>query len=144
MTCRVCARARHTNTPVLSADEAARYTFALNVLAVVDRGVPVEPDFLARVAFAQLAVERLDLCRPELEMTQVVLLITAEGDLWRTVGEHIQDLAVWGPSAALPGEWQRRERTGDIAELVIVEDGFATLVTGHVPNSIVISRRLPA
>ena len=77
-------------------------------------------------------------------MTQVVLLITAEGDLWRTVGEHIQDLAVWDTSAALPEEWQRRERTGDIAELVIVEDGFATLVTGHVPNSIVISRRLPA
>jgi hypothetical protein len=42
----------------------------------------------------------------------------AEGDLGGTVGEHVEDLAV-----------------GDVAHLVVVENGFAAGVAGHVLDS---------
>lgn len=135
----------HTKTPVLAADEAARYTFAFYVFARVHRGVLVDARIQPRVALAQLAVERLDLRCPELEVTHIGLFVTAEGDLWRAVWEHVQDLSVCNLSAiALSEEAIEGKRTRDVAHLVIVEHSFAALVTRHVPNSVVISCRLSA
>ena len=55
------------------------------VISIFDRG-------LARV---ESAVERLDLSNPELEGARVSVFFTAESDLWRSTGKHIEDLAIW-------------------------------------------------
>ena len=91
----VPAETTRTKTAVLSADEASRYALALDLLAVVECLVPLGAVLRSRLALGELAVERFDLRGPELEVTLVRLLITAESDLWRAIREHVQDLPVY-------------------------------------------------
>lgn len=95
---RVHYTTKRTETTILSTNEPTGHALALNLVALIEGLVLVVTVLCTRVALGELAVERLDLCSPELEVTHVGLLVAAESNLWRAVGKHIQDLPVWSGS----------------------------------------------
>ena len=97
-----------THASVLSADEPVRHTAALDLLAVVQRRVALDPRAHLCLARIKRAVERLNLRGPELEVTCARGRVAAECHLRRAVGEHVDNLAVWVAEAQ--NEWGNEEK----------------------------------
>ena len=87
------------------------------MIATIFRDVLVVPNFHAGNASVQRAIERFRLCSPELELTRLVLPITAECNLGWSIGKHVENLAI-----------------RDVAYLMILKYRIATLVASHVRN----------
>ena len=126
---------KRTKTSVLSANEPTGNTFALYVFTLVEGGVLLVAAFCSRLALGKLAVERFHLSGPELEVAHVCVLVATESDLGRAVGQHVQDLAVC-KGVRQDQSHDEQARTGNVAELVIIEDRLSAFVAGHVANSV--------
>lgn len=83
-----------TNTALFTTEHTTRYTTAFDVFAVhrclVASGTRLE----GKRAMVQSTVEGLHLPDPKLELASLVVSIAAEGNLWWSPREHIQDLLV--------------------------------------------------
>jgi hypothetical protein len=84
-----------TYTPILSTDKPSRHTATLDLLASIQCRIGIIARHILRAALFQSAIERLDLCCPELERACLVVAVAAKRHLWRASGEHVNDLAVW-------------------------------------------------
>jgi len=91
-----------------------------------------------RFARIKRAVKRLDLSRPELEVACGISTVTREGDLRRPARKHVQDLSVYRNWLGVRDRMWWGGLTGDIAELVVVEHRFASIVTKHPPQIVLI------
>lgn len=105
------------DTPIFSADEPTGDTSTLDLLALVNRGIEVIPGLDGRVTFVESAVERFDLSSPKLESAGPVGFGATESNLGWSTWKHVEDLPV-----------------GDIAHLVVVENGLSASIACHVLN----------
>lgn len=100
----ICARSRNvdscgttpklTDTTVFTANKTSGNAATLNVVACIKSRVVVVANLPGRFARIKSAVKRLDLSRPELEVTCGIVTVTREGNLGRSIGKHVQDLSV--------------------------------------------------
>lgn len=142
--CSTDQRSLLTNTAVLAANEAARDTLALHMLAIVVRGIAVIAGLHSERACVQRAVERLFLCGPELELACAIHVVAAEGDLWRTIWEHVKNLAIYLLHQRITVGAEVNARTGHRAHLVIFEHSRASLIASHVVAFFPIFHRFPS
>lgn len=110
-----CQEVADINTSLLSTEELVRYAFAFDMFTCIDRSVRVVSWSCLRGTCVQRTIKGFLLCGPELKAACCSRVIATECDLWRAVGEHVQDLAV-----------------SNVTHLVIAEDGLAARVTSHV------------
>lgn len=85
-----------TNASVFTTNKPPGNAAAFHIVAGIQGRIVVVADFPGGLTGVKRAVERLDLSRPELEVAGSVVTVAREGDLWRSVGKHIQNLPVYG------------------------------------------------
>jgi hypothetical protein len=112
---------RNINTAVLTTQELARYTLALDLVASICNAVCVIAWFRLRYAAVETTVKRLLLSCPELEGTRRSRIVTAESHLGRSVWKHVQNLAV-----------------GNVTHLVIAKYCLSSSITSHICYRVVV------
>ena len=89
------ARSKLTNTTVFTTNKPSGNTAALDVVACIPGRVVVIANSPSRFTRVKGAVERFDLSRPELEVARRIVTIAREGNLWGSIGKHVQNFAVY-------------------------------------------------
>lgn len=95
-----------TDTTIFATNEPARYTGAFDRLTVVASDARQD----GRLALVKCAVERFDLCCPELESAGLVS-VTAECDLRWSIREHVDDLYVCSEDFVRPCRSRRANKS---------------------------------
>lgn len=127
-----------TNATIFTANESSGNAAALDIVARIQGRVVVVANLPGRFTRIKSAVKGLNLSRPELEVACGVVGVTREGDLRGSTREHVQDLSVCRDWLGCGTEGVVGVRTGNIAELVVVEHRFAPLVTSHSPRVVIV------
>ena len=85
---------RHTNATVFTTNKPPGNAATLDVVARIQGRVVVVVNLACRCTCVKCAVKRLDLSRPELEVTGGVITIARESNLGRSARKHVQDFPV--------------------------------------------------
>lgn len=88
------ATSKLTNATVFTANKTSGNAAALDVVTCIQSRVVVVANLAGGFTRIESAVERLDLSRPELEVTCTIVTVTREGNLGGSTRKHIQDFSV--------------------------------------------------